>query len=392
MNGCVVVTGATGLVGSHLAAHFLLASDQAVICIARRTAQETARQRVESAITAALNSGCEDPNALNIAPWSARVIVVDCELSLKSAVLCTQLARMCRAKRVIAFWHCAANTKFGAAQNEELSVINLQGSVNALHAAAACGAEVFNHVSTAYVAGKSQGDQREEIHSLNSFNNNYECTKHAAEAMVTKVAEALGIPYRIFRLGVVIGSSKTFRASRYSGLYDAIRMAQALAAILKARKRSGLGNTLTLHVPESATVHLVPVDLAIAEMLWHDARRNEHPGRIVHVCSEDGTSVHELMRHMLPICGVENWNIGPAYTPITQVDAAFNSRVKAFMPYMSQQKRFLRMRARAMGRLSQCLAEALPPVSIADYALSFLRRTDAPYVSPGEHRFLEVHA
>ncbi len=76
------------------------------------------------------------------------------------------------------------------------------------------GSGAFNHVSTAYVAGRLTGRIAEvDDPRPRAYNNIYEESKHLGEYIVAKDCGASAMGYRIFRPSIVIGHSRTHRSS-----------------------------------------------------------------------------------------------------------------------------------------------------------------------------------
>jgi len=385
MAECVVVTGATGFLGSHLIARLLSTfGDVTVLCVARSVGAVTAHQRVLQTVTAAWSTECDyDPRAAREA-IAARLRVIDHGITEDSGPLAAEIRSASQCPSVSAFWHCAAMTNFVNPNEETLEAINIHGTVTAFRAASACGAERFNHVSTAYVAGRRQGDQPEALLFRHcDFNNKYEETKHVAEALVASMAEATGTPYRIFRPGVVIGNSRTYRAAKYSGIYDVIRVAESVGHRL--HREASIGRrpaTLRIAASRNATVHLVPVEIAVEEMMWHDAQGPSRLGSVVHVCSEDGTPVVELIEKLLPMCGVEDFSVGDECTPVSLADKLLEDRLLAFAPYIRNYKRFLR--TVPAERRNTKLSAPVTSEAMLEYARVFIAQRESLVGSVGD--------
>jgi long-chain acyl-CoA synthetase len=120
--------------------------------------------------------------------------------------------------------HTVADLRLHASL-EDLRKTNLQGTVNLLKLAKSASVngnfQRFSHLSTAYVAGKNQGKIREdELSSSHGFWSNYEESKYEAE----KAVRESGLPYSIFRPGMVVGDSETGKIKTFNTIYVLLKL------------------------------------------------------------------------------------------------------------------------------------------------------------------------
>jgi long-chain acyl-CoA synthetase len=104
----------------------------------------------------------------------------------------------------------------------ELLYTNLQGTLNLLNFAKICpNFERFSHISTAYVAGKRTGEIKEEdLSDHYGFWSNYEESKYESEKAVINS----GLPFSIFRPGMVVGNSKTGEIKTFNTIYVLLKL------------------------------------------------------------------------------------------------------------------------------------------------------------------------
>lgn len=156
------------------------------------------------------------------------------------------------------------------ADAEAIELANVGGTAHALELAAAMGARCFHHLSSIAVAGQHRGEFSEAMLDVGqSFDHPYFRSKFEAERMVREGAR----PFRIYRPGIVIGSSETGEADRVDGPYYAFKLIQRL--------REGLPQWMPLVGPEGGPFPIVPVDFV--------ARALDH---IAHLPDEDGGTFH----------------------------------------------------------------------------------------------------
>ena len=250
MGRVVLLTGATGFLGSQVARLLLKDTDRRIVALVRGRDDEDARRRLERV----WSDWPETEHAVG-----DRVRVVRGDLSLPCVGLdpVTYLELVREVSLVI---HAAAELELDG-KLEELRRINVQGVANLLGLAKAAhadhGLERFAHVSTAYVAGGRTGEVAEEdLTEEHGFSNAYEQTKCEGERLV----RASGLPFSVFRPGMVVGDSTTGEIRAFNTVYTPLRM------YLSGRLR-------LIPARPSMPLNVVPVDYvagAIARLAFDD--------------------------------------------------------------------------------------------------------------------------
>lgn len=228
----------------------------------------------------------------------------------------------------------------------------------------------FDHVSTAYVAG-----DREDVASEDDVDvgqrprNDYERTKLLAEVEVGAAKQA-GLPVTVHRPSIIVGDSRTGRASSFKVLYWPMKV--------YAR-----GRFRTLFGRPSCFVDVVPVDY-VADAMMALFGRPEATGRTFHLAAgpERQSTIEELVAiartvfDRKPIRYVDpdlymNW-LRPILKPILMLvrpDVARRGGV--FLPYLRSNPTFSTANVEA-------LIELRPP-KVADYfdrIMRYARDTD----------------
>lgn len=240
-NPVVLVTGATGIVGSALMAHLRRAFPSHTIVPLSRT----------GAVPADL---CRPDFGLQ----PERIL----EMQSRTAVIV----------------HCAAATRFNL-PIEEARAINVEGTRRMLGFAVGCPRlEQFAHVSTLYIAGRRSGWVREQpLDHEDGYFNTYEQSKHEAEQIV--LAESSRLPVAIYRLSSVVPSG-----SRRGHIHQVLRLAPHCAGFPMIPADPG-----------------VPVDIIGAEWaaraLAFLLRQTFHSGQVLNICAglADSLTVKELI-------------------------------------------------------------------------------------------------
>ena len=178
---------------------------------------------------------------------------------------------------ITAIVHCAASVSF-ALPLDEARAINVEGTRAMLDLAERLGVERFVHVSTAYVAGRHRGRFGEDdLWVGQEFRNSYERSKAEAEQLV----HDRDLPSVVVRPSIVMGDSRTGWTPAFNVLYWPLR---------------AYARGLLTHVPAApdARVDIVPVDY-VADAIVHVLReRPEARGVINATAGDDAVTVERL--------------------------------------------------------------------------------------------------
>ncbi|MBK5255964.1 MAG: SDR family oxidoreductase [Vicinamibacteria bacterium] len=144
----------------------------------------------------------------------------------------------------------------------------------------------LHHISTAYVSGTFEGVFKETDLDLGqAFKNHYESTKFESEKDVVKS----GLPFTVYRPGVVWGDSRTGETAKFDGPYSVMGAMEKVPLIF-------------LDGPKDATMNVVPVDYVIEGL----ARLSASPlglGKTYNLTDPDGKDVRTLTRLMAKALG-----------------------------------------------------------------------------------------
>jgi len=181
------------------------------------------------------------------------------------------------------FFHLAAIYDLTADADSQ-RVANVEGTRHAVHLAGALHAEHFHQISSIAVAGLYPGTFTEEMfdEATGIDNNPYLLTKHAAERVVREEAV---IPWRVYRPGVVVGSSETGEIDKIDGPYYFFRTIQRLRGLAPSWLR-GIGI-------EGGRINIVPVDY-VAKATDYLAHQPGLDGRTFHLTDPRPMTVGEL--------------------------------------------------------------------------------------------------
>jgi thioester reductase-like protein len=233
----VLFTGFPGFIGARLIPRLLeLRPNVRFACLVQEKFQGAAREAVE-AMAAAHPATC------------GRLDVVIGDITAPGLGLGEGEARRLR-KSLVGCYHLAAVYDLAVARDVALR-INVEGTRNVLEfLGEAPHFRRLDYVSTAYVSGTAVGAYREtDLDVGQSFKNFYEETKFLAEVAVTES----GLPYTVYRPGIVVGDSGTGETAKFDGPYFALNAMNFLPSPgLFIRIGGG-----------TAEVNLVPVDFVL---------------------------------------------------------------------------------------------------------------------------------
>lgn len=318
MSGAVLLTGATGFVGTELLARLLERGERPVVALVRADSDEAAQGRVDSVLKNIFGAQASR-RAARVQALAADLTAPDLGLS---AVRRTWLA-----ESVSTIIHGAASISFTLPLDEARD-INLEGTRRMLEFAEQArergGLECYGHVSTAYVAGTHAGPFAEcDLDLGQSFHNTYERTKYEAEQLVRARD---GLPFTILRPSIVVGDRRSGWTSAFNVLYWPLRaFARGLFTAVPA-------------IP-SSPVDVVSVDY-VADAI-HELCAEPGTGQTYHLTAgAQASTIGEIAQlasryfrrpvpKVLPPAEFEAMNGGPplegasAYFPYFAIDAVF---------------------------------------------------------------------
>jgi|GEM_PF-234736 len=250
-NGVIVLTGATGFLGSHLLARLVERDQQRIVCLVRAKTPADAAARGTAAFEESNERPLTDDEASRVHWQRADLEEHRCGLSSSRWDAL--------ASEVTEVFHCAASTRFDLPL-DEAQRINVVG-VEHVHELAAEAArrhafQRFHHVSTAYVSGVAKGRvDPDEIPSdrASNFRNTYERTKARAERFLRT---QLDVPVTIYRPSIVAGDSRTGRTTNWNVLYAPMRSITSGRLPMLCRGGAGIVDAVAIDVVADAMMAL----------------------------------------------------------------------------------------------------------------------------------------
>jgi long-chain acyl-CoA synthetase len=368
MSGVVLLTGATGFIGTHIARRLLTQTSQRVVALVRAGDQAAAARRLARA-------WWDWPDLAGALGTRIEALAGDVTLPrLGLGAAYDDLAR-----QVTHIIHAAADMRLDA-PIEQLRAVNVDGTAQVLELACAAhrdhGLSRLSHISTAYVCGKRSGPIPEDaLTDEFGFSNDYERSKFEGERLVRQALPEL--PISIFRPGMVVGDSRTGAVKTFNTLYVPLR-------------RYLTGKLRLIPARPELPINLIPVDY-VADAVAGLTFDRRALGRTFHLVAPAGSlpTARELLtftrqwaaqqHHLrlarpifIPSSLAARWS-----TSVHRLARrAGASALASLLPYFSHAPRFQRDNLdRLLGPYQVDWRDLLPP--LLDYALSrgFLHRS-----------------
>lgn len=216
MKTTILLTGATGFLGTQIARQILSNSDAKIIALLRSPGPSAAQQRLQ-------REWYDWPELHSEVGGRVQALAGDVILPYLGVDEDRYARLVARVTHII---HAAADIRLFEPL-AELRFVNVEGTRHVLELARAIqkdhGLTRFGHVSTAYVAGKRSGSVAEEdLDERYGFSTPYEQSKYESELLVREAAPDLSCS--IFRPGMIVGDSHSGVIKSFNTLYYPLRM------------------------------------------------------------------------------------------------------------------------------------------------------------------------
>ena len=278
----ILITGASGMVGSYVLAE-LLRRGEACAVLVRPKGQRTASERVDQILRRFEQR------------WQVqlgRPQVLTGDLNQRNLGLGSP-DRQFVTEHCNRILHSAASLSFLPASDhadDEPYRTNVQGTENVISFCQSVGIEEFHHVSTAYVCGQRSGRVFESESDVGqSFANDYERSKVIAERTVAEAFAAKSLT--VYRPSIVIDRTGLAPVSGDRTIYGAFSMYQMLASRFGLPEDGQWFRNLGFEGAERKNI--VDVDW-IARAIRIILESPQHHRRTYHLTTRDGTSIRSL--------------------------------------------------------------------------------------------------
>ena len=257
MGNVILLSGATGFVGSAIAEELVRTTDARLVALVRPRTGRTGEQRLRAL-------WYERPLLREALGTRVTVLEGDVERELLGLER-TRYEKL--AAEVDAIVHAAAEVGVNQTRDRYWNA-NVRGTYRMLglarQAHARGGIKRFVHLSTAYVAGRQRGHIPERLFGDAQYNSLYEQSKHEAELLVSTYDE---LPYTIIRPSQIVGDSHTGFVMTFNTLYYPLKQ------YLRGKLR-------VIPASRDLRINMVPVDY-VAHMVCRALEQPDAP-RVVH--------------------------------------------------------------------------------------------------------------
>ncbi|HVE64457.1 MAG TPA: SDR family oxidoreductase [Mycobacteriales bacterium] len=212
----VLITGASGYLGGHVAARLLDNTDATLLLAVRSAA---AREELQRALGA----------------HGSRIAFLDLDLAAPDPAAQVGDDDLVDVTHVV---HSAAVTRFNV-ERELAEQVNIEGTRRVVALARRCPRlESFGHASTLYSTGLRSGPLSEQLYDDGGFANFYEWSKWHAENLV---AAADDLPWRILRIATVVADGDSGRITQYNAFHETLKLCfYGLLSLLPGRETTPL--------------------------------------------------------------------------------------------------------------------------------------------------------
>jgi len=389
-----LITGATGFVGSHLAAALIVRGFRLkLLCRSRR--DMGAVERVRRTL------------AWHGIPLDDRVEVVEGDVcEPRFGLTAAQFAA--HAGSTTEIIHCASSTSFSDKKRLEIEQTNIDGTRHCLDLARAGRIAHFHYISTAFVAGKMTQTCPEALVEPPGYHNCYEASKNAAEHMVAGECGAAQIGWTIYRPSVIIGDAGSGRTLLFNAMYYPVRFFDHMRTVIRRDCEQGTGSNARamdarldpdgkLYLPARVNkgseagglINVVPVDYvthAFQAIYFGDACHG-----VYNLVADAPTRLESLIRHIenyFGILGLQAVTADEYHSrPMSPLDSSFAAFAEVYLPYMADERTFTGERVR---RLAGFGSKACPAVDYPtfkkciDYAVQC--RWKSPLFAPTQEK------
>lgn len=325
--GYTLLTGATGFLGHVLLAELLQHGHNCAILVRR-----------PAAATGALFTLLAELGLEPLMAAEGRVAFLQCELPNSPPD-----SLPINIERIV---HAAASTRFDVDRMGEPFRTNAIGTDSLLRWADRRGIREFHLVSTAYSCGVTDGPVPERfVESPTAFRNSYEQSKWMSERDATAWARSRGRTCTIYRPSIIVGDHATGRASRFSGLYMALRALDRCVRHVGTPRdaRSHHQSVLRIEGHADDRLNFVPVD-HVARVIAHVAGSPSRQGVVYNIVDPAPITNQCLLDVLQSYYGVTGCRfVAPgqiSHTDMTETERSFAVASRSLRAYILGPSRF----------------------------------------------------
>lgn len=300
----ILLTGATGYLGSHLLYELLYKSEAVIYCLVRPSRELSPLERLTNVMKGYFGSSIGEV-------MKNRVVIIEGDLSQDNLSF-SEADRMLVDKLVDSIVHCGADVKhFG--DSEHFANVNIDSTRRLLKLAKKKPHTRFHFISTLGIPedlafnGQWDGVIQGSGYETSYIENVYTNSKLEAEKLVVKYGEEEGIAASIYRVGNLSCNSDTGVFQKNIDENAFYRMLKAMLLLEKAPKVRW-------------EVDLTPINYA-GEAIIALALQNETVGKVFHICNPVTIPYEQMVEHfnnygydinLFALPEFESWLLNPA--------------------------------------------------------------------------------
>lgn len=308
----IMITGGTGLLGSHIIYEILEnnlenLSDIKIINLVHEGSEDKIKEVFRSDLLY--------PNTSKIGLDKIRSSIVNTTFDVTKPYcgITNEVFKKMKGLKITDLYHVAALTDFrnSDAVKQRLEKINIEGTKNLLDLCQILDVKNIHYISTSYACGKTDGVIPPNFNNkTNIFHNNYEETKKITEKIIKDFCDDKGINYMIYRISGISGRL-IYEPIGYTKKY-AIFYAW-LNYFYKIRKRAGLTPDQTLflkirlHIDEMTGINICPVDYGAKLIFNVSTNSNFANKKHIHVVCNNNYNHREMAKQMFDFLNIKGY-------------------------------------------------------------------------------------
>lgn len=229
--------------------------------------------------------------------------------------------------------HSGGITDFKEEHREKTFKINLEGTKKLLSFAKKNKCNEFWHISTAYVSGMYDGIVHEDKLLENpKFRNSYEESKYFAE----KEVRASGLNYKIFRPSVIMGDTETGDCDSDKMVYGVIKLYDIINKVLSRSYNKNIPKGIKYYIKgvSNSLLNLISVN-NVVDLILKIGEYGE-VNKAFHLTNPNYASVEDIHNYVKYSVGVDYIELKEKLPEtVDKIQMKINSSVKIYDSYMT---------------------------------------------------------
>lgn len=327
----ILMTGITGLVGSSFVTELLRKrNDVHISTIVRRHHRMNSEKRVWDTI----EEQCDfDGEPAFVSPAWKHIELIEGDICDPAT-----FEKVQQKGSFDSIFHCAADVNLGKDPEGKTFCINYEGTKNILEFAKNNSIQSLHYVSTAYVAGKSEGLVKEDSLNAEDFNNSYEKSKFQSETLIRKS----GIPFTIYRPSIIVGRLSDGKIRKPLAFYRLLeflgKFKKHLCSKMNISPTDWLEVPLRLQAKPSDRIYFVPIDYVQKSITELFLKPNSN--KTYHITGKSPISTNMIEDVVEKVLKVKGVRIKEEIKNPTMDEKLMHRFIQDLLPYFSTRTEF----------------------------------------------------